>query len=311
MKKLEKILVLIIIVSIGQFHYVYGQDPRLPSANLGFTNMQAGKSRPPGWYYIQYIQVYQPESVKGADGGLIADAALSSSIAGLQQLAFISNTKIWGGHIGGTVLVSLAKTSPDGKGKLPAVNPNPLGDLVAGPFIQWYDKHLFGMPLAHRLGINVALPTGGFQSQYDINPGAHRFRIFPHYEFTVNPLSKVALSIKNNLYYSFNEIGSPNRPAIAYNLNYALEFNVAPRLVLEAAGYYLTQLGQDSYKGDEHYYFDNYGITDTRERVFAAGPGLGYTTKTGLSLEAKCMWEMGAKNRQQGFRSTLVLSYRL
>jgi hypothetical protein len=310
MKNLKKAIVMIII-SLAVVSNSYAQDPRLPSVNLGYTNMQAGKSRPPGLYYIQYIQVFQPREFKAADGQKIENAPLNSSLVTLQQIAYISESKVLGGNIGFTVLFPLVKVTPDAKNVGVSSNPNPIGDVVAGSFIQWYNKEIFGLTLSHRFGVNFSLPTGSFDQQYTINTGSHRFRIFPHYEFTVNPVKNVAVSIKNNFYYNFKEIGSPNQPAIAYNLNYALEFTVAKRLVVEAAGYYLTQFNQDKYNGDDHFYYNTYGITDTRERVFGIGPGIGYTTPSGLSLELKNMWETAGRNRAEGSRTTLLLSYKL
>jgi len=306
-----KTLILVSISLLRAFS-AFGQDPRLPSVNLGFTNMQAGNSRPPGWYYIQYIQVYQPGKVMDPFGKEILEAPLLSSLILIQQVALISNTQVASGNLGFTLLLPASKTSARSTGSaLPNINPAPVGDLIAGAFVQWYDKRLFGLPLAHRFGVNASFPTGSFQRSYDVNPGTHRYRIFPNYQLTLTPVKQLALSIKNNFYYSFEEIGSPNRPAIAYNLNYALEFSVADRLVLEAAGYYLTQLGQDSYNGDTKYYLDHYGINDTRERVFGYGPGIGYRTKGGMSLEMKGFWENGAQNRPEGFRGSLVMSYKL
>jgi hypothetical protein len=303
---------IIVSISLLRASAAFGQDPRLPSVNLGFTNMQAGNSRPPGWYYIQYIQVYQPGKVMDPFGKEIVKAPLVSSLILIQQIALISKTKVASGNLGFTLLLPVSKTSVRSTGSaLPSINPAPVGDLIAGAFVQWYDKRLFGLRLAHRFGLNASFPTGSFQRSYDVNPGANRYRIFPNYQITLTPVKQLALSIKNNFYYSFEEIGSPNRPAIAYNLNYALEFSVADRLVLEAAGYYLTQLGQDSYNGDTKFYLDHYGINDTRERVFGYGPGVGYRTNGGMSLEMKGFWENGAQNRPEGFRGSLVMSYKL
>lgn len=288
-----------------------GQDPQIPSVNLGFTNMQAGKSRPPGLYYIQYIQIYQARNRRDAYGRKIENAVLSSSITTLQQVAYISNSKFLNGNPGFTVLSVLTKTSPKNNSQSITVNPSPFGDVIAGPFVQWYDKHFLNMPLSHRFGINIGFPAGAYSQQYNINPSAHLFRIFPHYELTLTPVNEFSLSLKNNFYYFFNQIGTESKPGITYNLNYALEYHIYKRLTVELAGYYLTQFMQDSHSGDYGYYKRNFNMPTTKERLFSVGPGMGYTTKSGLSVEIKTMWEMKAKNRLEGVRSTFLLSYRL
>lgn len=289
----------------------FAQDPQVPSVNLGFTNMQAGKSRPPGLYYIQYIQLYQANSRRDASGVKINGAGLSSSIVTLQQLAYISHSSVLDGNPGFTVVSAFAKIQPGNNTQNLTVNPNPVGDLVAGPFIQWYDKHIFGISLSHRFGINAGFPTGAYSRQYDVNPSAHLFRIFPHYEFTLTPVRHLSLSVKNNFYYFFNQIGTDARPGAAYNMNYAVEYALRKNLTVELAGYYLTQFDQDANHGDHNYYMRTFGLPTTKERVFSAGPGLGFSTGSGLFVEAKLMWETAVRNRTEGVRSTILLSYKL
>lgn len=80
---------------------------------------------------------------------------------------------------------------------------------------------------------------------------------------------------------------------------------------MEIAGYYLYQFEQDSNDGDHQYFQENFGISDTREKVFALGPGFGRITSSGLFIEIKALKEYGAKNRAEGIRATLVLTYRI
>lgn len=308
----SRILAVILTLSLLITGEIYAQDPAVSSANLGLTNMQAGRTRPPGWYYIQYLQTYNSSSRRDRNSRPIMGLSQTSSMVAIQQIAYISKKTIADGHPGFTVLFAAIKVDPGStQDRVIKVNPNPISDLVAGPFIQWYDKRLLGKPFSHRLGINITFPSGAFDEQFDVNPGGHRFRIFPHYEFTFTPMKIFAVSFKNNFYFSFNELGDYNRPAVVYNMNYAFEFKINPQLVIEAAGYYLNQFGQDKFKGDKRYYNDVLGIPDTRESVFATGPGVGYSFKKGLAMEIKAMWEMDAKSRAKGFRGTMVLSYPL
>ncbi len=113
------------------------------------------------------------------------------------------------------------------------------------------------------------------------------------------------------MYFYSKELSSPNRLGAAYNLNYALEYKITKSFTAEAAGYWLAQLEQDSYRGDKHYYRNRYGIADTKEQVFGTGGGFGFTTEHQTSIELKAMWETAAKNRTQGFRGTMVLSFPL
>jgi hypothetical protein len=216
-----------------------------------------------------------------------------------------------GGNLGFTVLIPVVRLSANGPGPAPTVNPNALGDLIAGPFIQWFNKQIFNMKLSHRFELDLVSPVGAYQSSYMVNPGSHLFTITPHYTFTIFPTKNFSVSMRHHLNYFFDQIGTQAKPGMSYNFNYSLEYTLVSSLRAELAGYYLKQLVQDSNNGDYHYYQDNFNILDTREQVFAYGPGFSYVTPTGMFLELKGMWETAAINRSEGFRTTLVLSYKL
>jgi hypothetical protein len=290
---------------------IRGQEPHLPPTNLGMSNMQDGKPPSPGWYNMEYIQEYEASTTRGGSGQSIPRAGTLSSILAMDLVTYISKTKALEGNPGFAVMVPIVKLSVSGAIPMPSINANPLGDIVLGPVIQWFDKKLLGMNYSHRLEVDLAIPTGGYQTYYTINPGAHLYRIIPHYTFTLTPTEKLSISMRHHLNYFFKEIGTPVRLGISYNFNYSVEYAITHSFTVEAAGYYLAQLEQDIYDGDSHYYQRMYSISDTRERVFAYGPGIGYVWPSGLFMELKGMQETAVRNRPQGFRATLVLSCKL
>jgi hypothetical protein len=91
-----------------------------------------------------------------------------------------------------------------------------------------------------------------------------------------------------------------------YNLNYSLERTIYKALRIEIAGYFLEQLEEDSFSGNHDYYNEQFGISNTKERMLAIGPGISYVTPTGLFIEAKVFFETF-----EGTRPTLRLAYRL
>lgn len=301
-------MVVLLLINIST---ATAQDPHLPPTNLGITNMQDGNAPGPGWYYMQFVQAYQANQTKDGNGKNISEAPDISSVLALQQLIFISKVKFLGGNLGYTALVPLIKIAVNNNGPLIRTNPNPLGDLTTGPLIQWSGRKLFGMPFSHRLELDFGIPVGAYDPSYTINPGAHIYRIFPHYTFTLTPAKDFSVSMRHHLTYYFDEIGTSVKPGMTYNFNYSAEYTIAPRVTVEMAGYYLNQLGQDSFEGNTNYYQNTYGISTTKERVFAYGPGIGYLSPTGLFIELKGMKETGVINRQEGFRTTLAVAYKL
>ncbi|WP_210521140.1 transporter [Hymenobacter terricola] len=148
---------------------------------------------------------------------------------------------------------------------------------LVGTAIQWFDCHFLGT----RLELDVSLPIGAFQRAYIITPSTHFFTITPCYAFTLSPSDKFSISMRHHLNYNFNVIGTHTRPGISYNTNYAFEYAVLPGLRAEIAGYFLTQLNQDSAGGDGRYFLTRYQLADTRERAMAIGPGQGYVSPSG------------------------------
>ena len=65
-----------------------------------------------------------------------------------------------------------------------STNPAVLGDLVVGPFLQWFDTKLLGRPFFQRVELDVTLPTGQYDKKYLINPGSNLWTIEPYYAFT-------------------------------------------------------------------------------------------------------------------------------
>jgi hypothetical protein len=199
----------------------------------------------------------------------------------------------------------------DVAGPPPTINPNPLGDLVFGTFIQWRNQRLFTRRYSHRLELDFIPPTGSHAGWYAINPGSHLYTITPHYTFTIFPTDKFSISMRHHFNYYFNQIGTGARPGFTYNFNYAVEYAIIPSFRVEVAGYYLRQLIQDSYHGDYHYYQENFGMSDTREQVFSFGLGLGYVTPIGVFIELKEMREVLSRNYSEGYRTTLLFTVKL
>ncbi|WP_316762273.1 transporter [Pedobacter aquatilis] len=294
---------------LGSGSLVKAQDPKLPPTNLGQINMLDGKAPGPGIYYQQVVQTYSSSQVADGNGQLMSSSF--SSILAAQQLLFTTKLKVAGANLGFMALQPLVQINAGDGSLSPMVNANPMGDLIVGSYLQWYDKKFLSMPFYHRFELDVSLPTGSFSSDFDINPGANRYVVSPHYTFTAFPTKLLSFSMRHYLNYNFREIGSQSRAGISYNFNYSLEHTVYKSFRIMAAGYFLDQLENDRFAGNSNYYSQVYGIDNTREKAFAIGLGLGYITPTGLSIEVKSMKETTAVNRSKGTRSTLVLAYRI
>lgn len=302
---------LLMFLLLGGALRALAQDPGLPPTNLGISNMLDGAPRSRGVSWLETVQLYQARGSRNAAGDYKGSTYVNTMLA-QQQITFISEKQLLGGYMGFSGFVPIVKfaAASDG-GTLPLINPNSFGDLVLGPTLQWFDRKLFGLKYMSRLELNLSVPVGSYDAKYAINPSAHLYNATAFYAFTVFLPGGFAISSRQHLNRPFHILDSDVRPGMFYNFNYSLEKAVTKGLRVELAGYYLKQLTQDAKGGDTNYYQTTYGISDTRERVFAYGAGLSYGFPSNAFLEFKVMNETAALNRSEGVRGTLRLIFKL
>jgi hypothetical protein len=304
-KRMSLLLVLVTAVTVD----VRAQDPVLPPTNLGLANVYDGVAGKPGFIFQSYSQVFQTRAFYDQAGRKSTSDLKVNSLLQLNQLVYLSPVKVLGGNLGFTVLVPIVQiNSSSASGPAPTTNPAVLGDPLLGTAIQWSDRKLLGKPFSHRLEFDVNVPIGNFDSRYIINPSAHLWNYEMYYALTIMLNKRISVSSRNQLNYNSHFIGAEDKAGAFYNGNYSIDYSVLPAFKVEAVAYYLKQLNQDSYGGDNHYYQDQFGIYDTKERVFGYGPGIAYFSPRGILFEGKMFFETAAQNRSAGTRPTLRIA---
>ena len=290
---------------------VKAQDPSLPAANLGLANIADGVTPGPGFYYANFTQLYQANSFRDGQGNKVPTNLKVNSYFTVHQVVFLSKIKVFDGLLGFTAflpIVRISATNPDGP--TPSINSGALGDIIVAPAIVWENKKLFNHPYFHRAELDFFLPTGSYNATDAINPSARHYTFSAHYSFTYFFNKELSFSSRNHINYNTTIIGTDTRPGMFYNVNFSLEQTIYKTFRGEVCGYYLTQLNQDSNNGDSRYYQDVDGIINTKERVLGIGPGLAYLANQHLILEGKVFFETAVRNREQGTRPALQLSYK-
>jgi len=285
---------------------VFAQDPGLPPTNLGLANVYDGIAGKPGFLYQGYAQYFQTHALNDGFGNNTHNNLKVNSLLQMNQLIYLSPVHVFGGNLGFTVLVPFVQIDASNLHNIaPTVNPGVLGDIISGTAIQWSDRKLFDMPFSHRIELDVNVPVGNYNESYNINPSAHFWAYGVYHAFTLMVNKKLSISSRNQFNYNAGFIGSKVKTGAYYNGNYSVDYSILSRLKVEAAAYYLTQFTQDSYDGNHHYFAEQYGINNTKERVFGYGPGLAYFAPNGVLIEAKVFFEADARNRLEGNRPTL------
>lgn len=282
-------------------------DIALPPVNLGDTSFEDGIAFP-GWLVEETGGYYHAGSFSDAHGSRIPGANELTSVSSVTHVGYLSKLKILGGFYGTEILIPLVDV--DMKTDFgPRGHKQGLGDLVVSPVIlQWTDQRLFGMPLFQRVVVPVVLPTGAYDRHRVVNTGNHLVNLNPYYSFTLQPSQTLEVSARLHfLWNSRNEdpfvgLGATStQPGQAFHANYAVSLKIAEGIRIGVNGYALQQLTEDKVNG--------LGQPNSKERVFAIGPGLKISQQT-LSVYLNGYFESGTQNRPQGtkliFRASKV-----
>jgi len=286
-----------------------------PPLNLGLTDILDGALPGPGTYFTEYIQAYQSSDFKDHDGNTIPGDPKVANVLSMNQFVHVYNHKILGGHLGADVLLPVVAISgsgtfgppifPSGPGApLNSVTSNPavLGDLIVGPFLQWFDTKLLGRPFFQRLELDFVLPTGQYDKKYVINPGSNLWTIEPYYAFTWFLTPEFSTSWR--IMYDFNTENDDTKvtPGQVFHFNYSFEYEFFKNFRGAVAGYYLKQTTDDEDNGQN--------ISNSKEQVFAIGPAVSWAASPNFFLGLKTQWESSAENRPEGNRTTFRLTYK-
>ena len=281
-----------------------------PPLNLGLTDILDGGPPGPGTYFTEYIQAYGSNHFKDSDGNNLSGGPEVANVLSMNQVVQVYKHKTLGGHIGVTALLPVVAISGSGTVGSPgppvSTNPGVWGDLIVGPFLQWFDTKLLGRTFIHRLELDVVMPTGQYDSKYLINPGSNIWTFEPYYAFTWFLTDKLSTSWR--LMYDFHTENSDAfggrdvTPGQVFHFNYSLEYQFLKNFWGSAAGYYLVQTTDDEINGQKD--------SNSKEQVFAVGPAVFWAVSPNFSMGLKTAWEMATENRPEGNRTTFRMTYK-
>jgi hypothetical protein len=292
----------------------------LPAVNLGLTSfLDGGPPAGPGFYYTHYLEYYHATTLtdnKGAD--LLPKAAfpnpkMDAWISASQFILQCPKKMVLGAQPGMNAIVPIMDLGISGT-PLKA-NHDKMGDLVLGPFLQWEPIMGKNGPIfMHRIEFQCLVPTGGYDSSCQINPGANAFSFNPYWSGTLFITPKLTFSTR--VHYLWNDAnGNPDvswsaspkwnaggknevQPGQAVHLNFDTEYELIEKhLRVGINGYYLKQLTDTQLNHND--------ISGRREQVIGIGPGLLYSVNQNNHLFLNSYFETGAENRTEGVRLLL------
>lgn len=277
----------------------------LPPMNLGNTSFLDGIAAP-GFLFELSTSFYHATTIRDDAGNAAPGNPRVDVGAIVSHVAYISpNIKLFGGNVGAEILVPFVYTNLEpGHGIKDRVFS--AGDIQFSPFlVQWSGQTIFGMPFFQRFDLLFSAPTGQYNRNALANAGSNVWSIAPYYAFTLMPTDKVEISARINYQWNSRNTrpttglnASSVQPGDALSIDLAGSYAVTGHWRVGIAGYVLEQLGEDRIDGNRQ--------SNSKERLFGAGPGLMYQgDKYQILVNAYKEW--GARNRPEG--SKIVLRY--
>lgn len=295
------------LIGVGLIGGKAAQAYDLPVVNLGLTSfLDGGLPAGPGWYIQEYFQDYRADHLRDGNGNdmPLPDQDLEYQVA-VTQLSYLSNLRLGNASLGLNAVLPVVTRMDvdDGLDNAALKAQSGMGDLLVGPFIQ-FDPVMgeAGPRFVHRIELQVNLPTGKYDDEHAINPGANAWSFNPYWAATYWFNPKWTASIRAHYLYN-GKNDDPNysyggaddiQAGQALHANLTTAYAVTPQLRVGLNGYWLKQFTDTKIDGHE--------VSGRREKVWAIGPGGMYSFSQDDHLFVNAYFEQDVENRPDGSR---------
>lgn len=253
----------------------------------GVENFLTGAAPPPGFYVLEYAEIYRADKLKDGSGN---DVPLPVFNVAANVLA---TRLVWSTPFtvaGGNVLLHSIIPVVDLKIEVPGLSQHKTGvaDITFGPALAFHHS-----PTLHSVvGLDFVAPVGGYNKGDLTNIGRNYWSIQPLY--TVSYIDPAGFNGDFKLTFNFNQRNKATdyRSGNESYLDFCAGWGLGNGWVLGAGGFAMRQLSDDSQAGAV--------VPNSKEKAFAIGPSFKYDNGKGWFITAKWEREMSVRNRPEG-----------
>lgn len=310
MRKIGGVLLAALMLLSGGLAFAGGGQ----SYPNGAEAFMSGAIPPPGFYFIDYLYAYSADTMKDDNGDDIAAFDDISVLANVFRGVWISEKTLFGANYGQHVFVPVlgvdlnfkAPVGPESKDSYDDTN---IPYVIYSPFILSWHLQQGKLHIATSLA-DIYIPTG--QDDGNMATVGHNF-------WTIEPVVAVTYMAGNwefsgKFMYDFNSTQDKaptvygfevdRDPGQEFHVDYSVSYGFSKSFRLGVNGYYYTQTTDDSYDLDASIPAPVQDLLRADEghhsQVFSVGPGIWYNYKN-MFFSLRNQWEMGAKNKTEGY----------
>ena len=250
----------------------------------GTENYLAAAVPPPGFYVLEYGQMYTADAVKDNSGNTIPIPGFKLNVAvAATRLIWSTPNQVLGGNLVFHTILPLVNVSVGGSQTKVG-----LGDVTIGAGIA---KH-YSPELHTVMAVDAVLPTGAYDKNEAVNIGRNYYSLQPLYGLSYVQNSgfngDFKLTFNLNSQNSATNYTSGNEVFVDYAAGYGL----GNGWVVGVGGYMRQQFSDDSGTGAP--------TNGNRAKAFAFGPSIKYENANHWFITAKLTQETGVQNATQG-----------
>jgi hypothetical protein len=277
---------------------------QLPTVNLGLTNFEDGFASP-GWFLQEFPDYYDADKLKDARGATVPGSNHLITFATTTHIVYVTQQHLLGGWLSFEALQPWVHVHVD-LANGPSTTVHGLADLTVGAGVQWEPTKIGSGIFAHRLLLDVTVPTGQYSDQQPVNLSNHYVVAEPYYALTYE-IAKVEFSAR--LHYFWNSVNhdpfvgfgdNSTQPGQAFHMNYAASYEVIHNVRVGFNGYWLQQTTDHKANG--------IAIPYSLERTVGLGAGIQIFAGHNSWIHLNGYKEVDVRNRAEGFNVTLRLS---
>ena len=253
----------------------------------GVENFLTGAAPPPGFYVLEYGNVYRADKLKDGSGRDVPIPVfkVAANVAAT-RFAWSTTTSVAGGNLLLHAIVPVVDLKVEVPGL--AQRRTGLGDITFGPALAFHHS-----PSLHSVvGVDLVAPVGRYTKGDAANIGRNHWSLQPL--VTASQIDPAGFNADFKLTFNFNRRNGDTdyRSGNEVYLDYAAGWGLGNGWVLGAGGYAMRQLTNDSQAG--------VSLGNSKGAAFAVGPSLKYDNGKGWFITAKWQREMSVRNRPEG-----------